>query len=106
MIVRRDNEYRFMDIDFSDKNFHKNIRARDAYDFEMGDMNYAGAIMASRFVPLNENEYEDEIHSDESKKFSFVQFKSFSYLYEPCDWTVRLQKDEVHWGFIKNCKEV
>lgn len=96
IIVRRDNEYNFLDIDFSDKNFHKNIRTRDVYNFEMGDINYCGAIMASRFVPQNENEYEDEIHNDETKKFSFIHFKCFSYLYEPIDWTVKLQKDEVN----------
>lgn len=96
IIMRRDNEYNFMDIDFSDKNFHKNIRTRDVYNLEMGEMNYSGAIMASRFVPLNENEYEDEIHNDETKKFSYIHFKCFSYLYEPCDWTVKLQKDEVN----------
>ena len=96
IIVRRDNECNFLDIDFADKNFHKNIRSRDMYNLEMGDMNYCGAILASRALEVNDNEYEDEIHNDETKKFSFIQFKCFSYIYEPCDWTVKLQKGEVY----------
>lgn len=100
IIIRKDNEYNFLDIDFSDRNFHKNIRTRDIYHLEMGDMNYCGAIMASRAIEVNENEYEDEIHNDESKKFSYIQFKCFSYVYEPCDWTVKLQKGEVFFCII------
>jgi len=95
IVVRKDAEYNFLDIDFSDKNFHKNIRTRDMYNLEMGEMNYCGAIMASRAIEVNDNEYEDEIHNDEMRQFSYIQFKCFSYIYEPCDWTLKLQKGEV-----------
>lgn len=94
IVIRKDHDFNFLDIDFSDKNFHKNIRSRDIYDLQMGDMNYSGAILASKGVQLNENEYEDEIHNDEIKKFSYIQFKGFSYMYEPYDWTIKLQKEE------------
>lgn len=95
IIIRKDHDFNFLDIDFSDKNFRKNIRSRDLYNIEMGDMNYSGAILASRGIQENENEYEDEIHNDESRQYSYIQFKGFSYVYEACDWTVKLQKGEV-----------
>lgn len=96
IIIRKDHDFNFLDIDFSDKNFHKNIRSRDIYNIEMGDMNYSGAILASKGLQENENEYEDEIHNDETKQYSYIQFKGFSYVYEACDWTIKLQKGEVY----------
>lgn len=94
IILRKDNEFSFLDIDFSDKKFHKNIRTRDVYNISMGTMNHMGAILASKAESINENEYENELDKDETKKSSYIQYKSFTYTYEAYDWTHKLQKKE------------
>ena len=94
IILRKDNEFSFLDIDFSDKTFHKNVRTRDVYNISMGTMNYMGAILASKAESVNENEYENELEKDETKKCSYIQYKSFTYNYEAYDWIHKLQKNE------------
>ena len=56
----------------------------------MADMNYKGAIFASKF-----EQDEDEYENEEEKNSSFIQFKNFSYSHEGCDWIFEMPENEV-----------
>jgi hypothetical protein len=61
----------------------------------MAAINYRGALLASKGKKIDEDEYEDDLDKDETKKFSYLIFKNYSYLYEPSDWELKLPENEV-----------
>ena len=60
----------------------------------MAQMNYKGAILASKAQEQDEDAYEDDT-LDDKKKFSYVQFKSFEFCVEQSEWTHKLSEGEV-----------
>ena len=65
-IVRNELHYSTVDIEFTNKNFHKNLSIRDDFGVSMAAMNYSGVIMASEAEEKNDNEYEDDVLDDDN----------------------------------------
>ena len=57
--LRYENEFRFIDIEFADQNFKRNLIIPDSYNIELGAMNHVGAVLASKVVS-DENSYEHD----------------------------------------------
>lgn len=92
--LRKDNEFTFVDIEFADKDFHRTIILKDDLNISMGTMNYSGALLASKSLGfVNEDEYEEN-YDNEVLNSSSIQFKSFTYSYEACDWVLKLPEGE------------
>jgi len=53
--------YTSIDIEFSDRNFHRNLRINDDFNSCMAIMNYTGLVTASKRIQINEDEYEDDL---------------------------------------------
>ena len=65
-IVRHELHYSTVDVEFTNKNFHKNLSIRDDFGVSMAAMNYSGVIMASAAEEKNDNEYEDDVLDDDN----------------------------------------
>jgi hypothetical protein len=83
-IQRRKNavmNYTSLDIEFSDRNFHRNLRINDDFNSCMAIMNYTGLVTASKRIQINEDEYEDDLAENKDneidKKYSYIYFKPF-----------------------------
>ena len=46
--LRKQDLYTSVDVDFTDKNFHSNIRINDDFKSSMASLNYTGLLLASR----------------------------------------------------------
>jgi len=45
--VRQQFDYSVIDVDFSNKSFHRNIVINDDHDYQMAAVSYSGVILAS-----------------------------------------------------------
>ncbi|CDW81941.1 wd repeat and hmg-box dna-binding protein 1-like [Stylonychia lemnae] len=107
--LREEFDYTSVDVDFSNKGFHRNLMFRDDYHFSMASMNYSGLALASEAEKVNEDDYEeddleeDEMESDAKKaereqkklrKHSHIYFKPFSQYKTLRDWHYQLDLGE------------
>lgn len=67
----------FIDFEFADRTFHKNVVLPDQFGVTMAVLNQKGALLASQCEQENEDEYENEMK--QTNKSSTLQFKGFSY---------------------------
>ena len=58
--VRHEFQYTTIDIEFTNKNFHRNLSIKDDFGVCMSAMNYSGAFLASRAEEKTEDEYEED----------------------------------------------
>ena len=60
VVLREEFEYTSVDVDFSNKTFHRNLMFRDDYNYSMAAMNYSGLVLASKALEQNLDDYEDD----------------------------------------------
>ena len=46
--LRQELQYTSVDVEFSNKNFHRNLMFNDDYGAELAALNYSGLVLASR----------------------------------------------------------
>ena len=93
--LRNDADISFIDIEFANRTFHKNISIRNIFNLSMGVMNEKGAIIAGRADDIDEDEYENETR-DEIKKQSHIFFKPFTSYMNSEEWSYKLEEGEVN----------
>lgn len=86
--LRKQNMYTSVDVDFTDKNFHSNIRINDDFKSSMASLSYGGLLLASKGEEQDLDKYEDDeedldaksITDNEKvdKKSSYLFYKSLS----------------------------
>ena len=59
--VREDFQFTSIDVDFMNKQFHRNIVMNDDFGICMAAINYSGMVLASRAQVQNEDDYEDDM---------------------------------------------
>lgn len=88
--LRQTKQYTSIDVEFSDKNFHRNICINDDFGSSMATMNYTGLALASKaeLVDLDAYEEDDEEKSQTGidKKRSSLYFKPFNEAKIGCEW--------------------
>ena len=57
--MREESSFRCIDIEFSNKGFHKNISMNDIYGIYKGILGYGGAFLGSRAAEVNLDEYDE-----------------------------------------------
>ena len=62
--VRNELHYSTVDVEFTNRNFHKNLSIRDDFGVSMAAMNYSGVILASQTEEKNDDEYENDVVDD------------------------------------------
>lgn len=96
-----------IEVDFNNKNFHKNLSLADLYGFKMATLNYSGVFLASKGQIENLDAYEEDDDDQEDdlsidggfkrkkvdKKKSNLVFRSFDS--EPVEWHYELKKGEI-----------
>ena len=65
--VRNELHYSTVDIEFMNRNFHKNLSISDDFGVCMAAMNYSGVLMASQTDEKNEDEYENDLEDDDEE---------------------------------------
>ena len=58
--LRQELQYTSVDVEFTNKNFHRNLMFNDDYGAEMAAINYSGLILASRADKVDLDEYEED----------------------------------------------
>ena len=98
--LRDDTEISFIDIEFVNRAFHKNLSIRNIYNLSIGAMNEKGAIMAGRADTVNNGkEYDNEEDRDEIIKDSHIFFKPFKSYINSEEWSYKLEDGEVIFSF-------
>ena len=62
--IRNELHYSTVDVEFLNRNFHKNLSIRDDFGVSMAAMNYSGVILASQTEEKNDDEYENDVVDD------------------------------------------
>jgi hypothetical protein len=62
--IRNELHYSTVDVEFTNRNFHKNLSIRDDFGVCMAAMNYSGVILASQTEEKNDDEYENDVVDD------------------------------------------
>ena len=99
--LREEFQFTSIDVDFTNKNFHRNLVLNDDYRACMAAMNYSGMILASKAQESDLDKYEDdeddmEIDGDDkkNKKSSNIYFRPFSEWKTLKDWRFELKDGE------------
>jgi len=101
--VRTEFQYTVIDVDFANKNFHRNLVLNDVFGVSMASLNYNGVLMASQAEEKNEDQYEDdelnddELNSDDMfrrRKSSNIQYKPFNEWKDAKEWNFELKNGE------------
>ena len=100
--VRSEFQYTVIDVDFANKNFHRNLVLNDTFGVTMAAMNYNGVLLASQAEEKNEDQYEDDIADDEMnedenykrRKSSNIQYKPFNEWKDVKEWNYELKNSE------------
>ena len=67
MGIRHEFQYTVIDIDFTNKNLHRNQQMNDDFGIKMAVLNHTGILLASVAEEKNIDEYEeDEPESDDN----------------------------------------
>jgi hypothetical protein len=97
-----------VDVEFTNKNFHRNIMINDDYGAEMAAINYSGMVLASKAIVSDIDSYEeDDVDEDEMdiadpeaekkklRQYSHVFYKPFSSMKNLKEWHFKLDKGEI-----------
>lgn len=92
--LRKASNFTSVDVEFSDKNFHRNFRANDDFKACMASMNYTGLVTASRYD--GEDQYEDDLKKEEDidRNQSHLYFKPFDEKKNAGEWHFKMQDNE------------
>ena len=99
-ISLRSEKITSIDVDFSNKNFHRNLVLSDDYQVSMAALNYSGMLLASKGSDTNEDEYEndEEVSMDMDAKVnhknSHVYYKPFNEWKNFREWHMELKDGE------------
>lgn len=63
--VRNEVQYTSIDVEFTNKNFHRNLMFNDDYGAQMAAINYSGMILASKAEAGDLDQYEDDEVEDD-----------------------------------------
>ena len=63
--LRSEFQYTVVDIEFTNRNFHRNLSINDDFGVCMAAMNYNGVLLASQAEQKDEDQYEDDIADDD-----------------------------------------
>lgn len=86
---RVQNQYTSIDVDFTDRQFHRNLCLNDDFGASMCCMNYSGLLLGSKAEIQDQDQYEEdqEIKENEvDKKASHLYFKPFNDSKTTSDW--------------------
>jgi hypothetical protein len=83
VIKRQNNQYTVIDVDFTDRNFHRNLCFNDDFKASMVCMNYSGLLMANKGEMEDQDEYAEDLDqkaadNEVDKKLSYMHFKPFN----------------------------
>ena len=92
VISRQENEAKFIEIDFADTTFHKNLLLDNDINAENGTLSHNGALIASKGEEINMDEYEDD--TDDLRYISQIKFIPFSAWNSIKQWGFDLPKGE------------
>lgn len=90
--IRNDENFKFIDIDFSEITNKKKLILIDKNNLTLGIMNNCGALLASQIEEENMDEYEKE----EKSKNAIVEFKTIHNWGKYKDWSITLPQNEVN----------
>ena len=100
--VRNEFQYTVIDIEFMNRNFHRNLNINDDFNVTMASLNYNGVLLASQAEEKNEDVYEDDLADEDEmadellrrKKNSNIQFKPFNEWKDVKEWNYELKNGE------------
>lgn len=99
-------QFTSIDVEFTDRNFHRNFSINDDFNVSMACLNYSGLFIASkgeRMQDLDNYEEDEQIDKDEEKlpddqkiekKRSYVFFKPCNEWKQLKDWHFKLDQGE------------
>lgn len=58
--LRKAQNFTSIDVEFSDKNFHRSICINDDFESSMASLNYTGMVLASKAEEIDLDQYEDD----------------------------------------------
>ncbi len=83
--IRHELHLTEIDVEFSNKQFHKNLTLTDSFGAKMATINYNGLLLASAVQQQDEDAYEelDDVHDSAAlrRKCSNLEFRPFN------EWT-------------------
>ncbi len=97
-IIKRDEfNYTSLDVEFTNKNFHRNLAINDDFGVQMAALGYAGMVVASKGEQQDLDNYEEEEEDDDmeidggkaekqNNKNSNLYFRPFSEFKNLKDW--------------------
>jgi hypothetical protein len=101
--LRKEFAFTSIDVDFMNKQFHRNLVLADDFGIEMACLNYSGLLLASKATITEIDEYEEDDIDDElagvdedkrRKKSSNIQFKPFDESRDVKEWNYELKNNE------------
>jgi hypothetical protein len=100
--LRKQQQFTSVDVEFTDKNFHRNLSINDDFRCSMAVLNYSGLLLAGKRVFQDIDQYEDDdadILDEEKtggidKKASYLYFKPLNEWETKKDWNVKMLEDE------------
>ena len=63
--LRQEFQYTSIDVEFANKNFHRNLALNDDFGISLATLNYTGLMMANKAVHTDLDDYEEDIADDE-----------------------------------------
>ena len=103
--LRRQLQFTSIDVDFTDKNFHRNLSINDDFNCSMASLNYSGLMIASKAEQQDLDNYEEDEEQlsqkpsqDEflkvDKKCSYLYYKPLNEWKNLKDWHFKMRNDE------------
>lgn len=100
--IRNEFQYTVVDVEFMNKNFHRNLSINDDFHITMATLNYNGVLMASQAEEKNEDAYEEDLPGEDEivdemfkrRKNSNIHFKPFNEWKDVKEWSYELKNGE------------
>ena len=67
-----------IDIEFMNRNFHRNLNINDDFNVTMASLNYNGVLLASQAEEKNEDAYEEDVVDDDDMADELLKRKKNS----------------------------
>jgi hypothetical protein len=101
VFLRKTLQFTSVDVEFTDKNFHRNFSINDDFRCSMACLNYSGLFLAGKRVYQDADQYEeddmDDIDGKEpeiDKKSSYLYFKPLNEWETKKDWNFKMNEGE------------
>lgn len=87
--LREEAQFTSVDVDFTNKQMHRNLMFNNDYGAQMAALNYSGLLLASKAVDVDLDNYEEDDMDDDDmnvadketknlKKYAHLYYKPFS----------------------------